>query len=32
MGFPPRAWFDVLRIAQGYTGVWSMLGNNMIVG
>ncbi len=30
MGFPPRAWFDVKRIAQGYTGVWSMLGNNMI--
>ena len=30
MGFPPRAWFDVERIAQGYTGVWSMLGNNMM--
>jgi hypothetical protein len=30
MGFPPRAWFDAERIAQGYTGVWSMLGNNMI--
>jgi hypothetical protein len=30
MGFPPRAWFDARRIAQGYTGVWSMLGNNMI--
>jgi hypothetical protein len=30
MGFPPRAWFDVKRIAQGYTGVWSMLGNNMV--
>jgi PKD domain len=30
MGFPPRAWFDVRRIAQGYTGVWSMLGNNMM--
>lgn len=29
-GFPPRAWFDVERIARGYTGVWSMLGNNMI--
>ncbi|HLN16774.1 MAG TPA: hypothetical protein VK277_08500 [Acidimicrobiales bacterium] len=30
MGFPPRGWFDVRRIAEGYTGVWSMLGNNMI--
>jgi hypothetical protein len=30
MGFPPRAWFDVKRVAQGYTGVWSMLGDNMI--
>lgn len=30
MGFPPRAWFDVERIAQSYTRVWSMLGNNMI--
>src|SRR5262245_36891794 len=30
MGFPPRAWFDVERIAQGYTGVWSMLGDAMI--
>jgi hypothetical protein len=30
MGFPPRAWFDVERIAKGYTGVWSMLGDNFI--
>jgi hypothetical protein len=30
MGFPPRAWFDVERIAAGYTGVWSMLADNMI--
>jgi hypothetical protein len=30
MGFPPRAWFDVERIAKGYTGVWSMLGDNLI--
>jgi hypothetical protein len=30
MGFPPRAWFDAARIAQGYTGVWTMLGDNMI--
>jgi hypothetical protein len=24
-GFPPRAWFDVERIAAQYTGVWSMI-------
>ena len=30
MGFPPRAWFDVRRIAAGYTGVWSMIADNMI--
>jgi hypothetical protein len=24
-GMPPRAWFDVERIAAGYTGVWSMI-------
>jgi len=30
MGFPPRAWFDVHRIAAGYTGVWSMIADNMI--
>jgi len=30
MGFPLRAWFDVKRIAAGDTGVWSMLGDNMI--
>jgi hypothetical protein len=30
MGFPPRAWFDVERLARGYTGVWSVLADNMI--
>ena len=30
MGFPPRSWFDVERIARGYTGVWSVLGDNMV--
>jgi hypothetical protein len=30
MGFPPRAWFDVQRIANGYTGVWSMLADNIL--
>jgi hypothetical protein len=30
MGFPPRAWFDVERLATGYTGVWSVLADNMI--
>jgi hypothetical protein len=30
MGFPPRSWFDAARIAQGYTTVWTMLGDNMI--
>lgn len=30
MGFPPRAWFNYQRIANGYTGVWSVLGDNMI--
>jgi len=24
-GMPPRAWFDVERIAASYTGVWSMI-------
>ncbi len=24
-GMPPRAWFDVERIAGSYTGVWSMI-------
>ena len=30
MGFPPRAWFDVERLARGYTGVWSVLADNMV--
>jgi hypothetical protein len=30
MGFPPRAWFDVERLATGYTGVWSVLADNVI--
>ena len=30
MGFPPRAWFNYQRIAHGYTGVWSVLGDNML--
>ena len=30
MGFPPRSWFDVERIARGYTGVWSVLVDNMV--
>jgi hypothetical protein len=30
MGFPPRAWFNYERIANGYTGVWSVLGDNML--
>ncbi len=30
MGFPPRAWFDVERIAAGYTGVFASLVDNMI--
>jgi hypothetical protein len=30
MGFPPRAWFDVERLARGYTAVWSVLADNMI--
>ncbi|HET6950700.1 MAG TPA: hypothetical protein VFI47_10005 [Acidimicrobiales bacterium] len=30
MGFPPRAWFDVERLARGYTAVWSTLADNMI--
>ncbi len=30
MGFPPRAWFDVERIARGYTGVWSVLADNLV--
>ncbi len=30
MGFPPRAWFDVERIAMGYTGVFSSLIDNIV--
>jgi hypothetical protein len=30
MGFPPQAWFDVERIAHGYTGVFSSLIDNIV--
>lgn len=30
MGFPPKAWFDVERIAMGYTGVFSSLIDNIV--
>lgn len=30
MGFPPRAWFDVDRIAMGYTGVFASLIDNIV--
>jgi Tannase and feruloyl esterase len=30
MGFPPRAWFDVQRIASQYHGVWTMLVDNLM--
>jgi hypothetical protein len=30
MGFPPRAWFNVQRIALGYTGVFSSLVDNLV--
>ena len=29
LGFPPRSWFDVDRLAQGYTGVWAVLADNI---
>jgi len=29
LGFPPKAWFDVARLAQGYTGVWAVLADNV---
>lgn len=29
LGFPPKAWFDVERLAQGYTGVWAVLADNV---
>ena len=30
MGCPPRSWFDVERVARGYTGVWSVLADNVV--
>jgi hypothetical protein len=30
MGFPPKAWFDVERVALGYTGVFSALVDNIV--
>jgi hypothetical protein len=30
MGFPPGAWFDVERVAAGYTGVFASLIDNVI--
>ena len=30
MGFPPRAWFDVERIAASYSMVWSLLVDDVI--
>lgn len=30
MGCPPRSWFDVERVARGYTAVWSVLADNVI--
>jgi hypothetical protein len=30
MGFPPRAWFNVAKIAVGYTGVFSSLIENIL--
>ena len=29
LGFPPRSWFDVERLARGYTGVWAVLADNI---
>ncbi len=29
LGFPPASWFDVDRIAQGYTGVWAVLADQI---
>lgn len=29
LGFPPKSWFDVDRLAQGYTGVWAVLADNI---
>ncbi len=30
MGFPPRAWFDVERLARQYHGVWTLLIDNVM--
>ena len=30
-GFPPR-WFDVERLARGYTGVWWVMADNLVSG
>lgn len=30
LGFPPASWFDVDRLAQGYTGVWAVLADNIL--
>jgi hypothetical protein len=30
LGFPPQSWFDVERLAQGYTGVWAVLADNIL--
>ncbi|MCU1368627.1 MAG: hypothetical protein JWN39_4266 [Ilumatobacteraceae bacterium] len=30
MGCPPRSWFDVDRVARGYTAVWSVLADSII--
>ena len=30
LGFPPRSWFDVDRLATGYTGVWAVLADNIV--
>ena len=29
LGFPPSSWFDVNRLAQGYTAVWAVLADNI---
>jgi PKD domain len=30
LGFPPKSWFDADRLAQGYTGVWAVLADNIL--
>lgn len=32
MGFPPRAWFNVEKIAFGYTGVFTTLVDQIVMG